>query len=301
MLQRCCGPEGTVAMRKDIQKFIAGLSSDGSYSAATVRAYRYELDRFVDFIGDRPPEKVGEIDVRMYIMRLATSSGVAAQRRALAVLARFFQWLLLKKRIQEDPSRRIARPPDVRRKPGYLKSADTAKLFDAVKDVAFPPRRTRDLALVALMLYAGARLSELVALNKRDIDLAGGTVLLGKGMAQREVPRNAELREILTKHLAAIPDGDDQPMFANSKGGRLSKDGVYYLATRYMRAAGIIDHKRKASPKTLRHTFCAQLLTRGANIAVISELAGYASVRSTSVYVETQLQDKRKAVELLGT
>ncbi len=288
-------------MRKDIERFVRSMGSERGYSTSTIRAYRYELDRFVDFVGDWAPSRIREIDVRMYMMRLARSNGPAGQRRALAVLSRFFEWLLAQGRIKGNPMNGVARPLREERRPRYLGAEEIEELVDAVEEVAFPPRKARDLAIVSLMLHAGVRLSELVALNRKDVDLASGTVAVGGGRARRVIPLNADLRNALSRHVAKLSSRDDEPLFVNGRGERLSRDGVYYLVKRYMRAAGILDDKGKASPQTLRHTFCARLLAKGASVPVVKELSGQTSLDSAAIYLEAPTMDKKDAVALLAT
>ncbi|MCL5264478.1 MAG: tyrosine-type recombinase/integrase [Chloroflexi bacterium] len=286
-------------MRKDIQAFIGELAGRESYSRATLRAYRYELERFVEFAGDCAPDVINEVGARMYIMKLAASNGAAAQRRALVVLGRFFEWLVGERRVKESPFRRLEMPPAGKPKPTYLRTGDIDHLVGAVENVAFPPRQARDLAMISLMLNGGVRLRELVELDRADVDLDANIVVVGQGRARREIPLNRDLRQRLAQHLVKVPDRGDAPLFTNNKGGRLSRDGVYYLVKRYLRAAGLVHEKGKASPRTLRHTFCAQLLARGANLAVVKELAGHAELSSTSVYLDVPLKDKKAAVGLL--
>lgn len=288
-----------MALKQRIQEFIRQMTDDGRHSRATITAYEYELNRFVNFIGDRAVDKLGETDVRMYAMRLANASRAGAQRRAFSVLTTFFKWLLARRYVADNPMSGIVRPRGEVRRPRCCRAAGIEQLVEAVEEVANPLHKARDQAIIGLMLGAGLRLSEVALLNREDVDLAVGIVTVPRGRASREIPINAHLEQLLIRHLLNVPKETGTPLFVNHKGTRLSKDGVYYLVKRYTRAAGLDQDGQKVSPHTLRHTFCAQLLRQGANPAVVKELAGFTDLASVAAYMEISPDDKRAAVALL--
>lgn len=159
-------------------------------------------------------------------------------------------------------------------------------------------RRARDIAIVRLLLNTGLRVQELCVLTWEDVTVTeqiwAVTVGSGKGGKHRQVPLNADARGVL--HSVGYPThaGARAPIFTGQR-GPLTVRGVQGVIARYGRIAGL-----DVSPRTLRHTFCKNLVNAGVGLEQVAALAGHENLEITRQYFEPSLKDLEDAVELLG-
>ena len=186
-----------------------------------------------------------------------------------------------------DPARGVPPPVPPRRLPKAISVDDVTRLIEAA-GAEGGPRALRDRALLELLYGTGARVSEALALDVDDLDRAEGLVRLsGKGGKQRVVPVGRFAREAVEAYLvrerpalaAAGPGG--AALFLNVRGGRLSRQSAWAVLGAAARRAGLPEH---LSPHVLRHSFATHLLDGGADVRVVQELLGHASVTTTQVY-----------------
>jgi integrase/recombinase XerD len=198
-----------------------------------------------------------------------------------------------------DPARQVRPPAPPRRLPKAIPVADVERLLEAA-GAGGTPRSLRDRALLELLYATGARISEATGLDVDDLDMDGpaprgpvvrGTIvrLSGKGSKQRVVPVGSYAREALDHYLvrarpalaAAARRASASPaVFLNARGGRLTRQGAWAVLRAAAERAGIAE----VSPHTLRHSFATHLLDGGADVRVVQELLGHASVTTTQVY-----------------
>ncbi|HEX9032427.1 MAG TPA: tyrosine recombinase, partial [Streptosporangiaceae bacterium] len=194
-----------------------------------------------------------------------------------------------------DPARAVRPPPPPRRLPRAISIQDVERLLQVPGD---EPAQRRDRALLELLYGTGARISEAVGLDVDDLDLAGGrgidgapaTIrLAGKGGRQRIVPVGSYAQAALDAYLvqarpalaARARTGQHSPaVFLNARGGRLTRQGAWGVLRAAAASAGLAE----VSPHTLRHSFATHLLDGGADVRVVQELLGHASVSTTQVY-----------------
>ena len=206
---------------------------------------------------------------------------------------------------QADPAAAVKPPPPAKRLPKALSIGEV----EAILEAAGAPGTTlalRDRALLEVLYGTGARISEAVGLDVDDIDLDAdpdtapepGTVLLhGKGSKQRLVPLGSYAREALSAYLVrarpelATTGGDRGALFLNARGGRLSRQSAWAVIGRAAERAGItVD----VSPHTLRHSYATHLLEGGADVRVVQELLGHASVTTTQIYTLVTIDSLRE-------
>ena len=160
-----------------------------------------------------------------------------------------------------------------------------ATLFGTPPDTE--PVGLRDRAILELLYGAGLRISELTGLDVDDVELEGGSVrVLGKGGRERDVPVGRYARDAVSAYLARARPGfatnrSRAALLLNQRGGRLTRQGVSQVVGRHVRLAGI---RRRVTPHTLRHSFATHLLEGGADVRVVQELLGHASVATTQIY-----------------
>ncbi|MCZ4497721.1 MAG: xerD 5 [Marmoricola sp.] len=224
----------------------------------------------------------------------ATSAG-----RTVVAVRGFHKFAVKDGLARIDPSVGVKPPSPAKRLPKALPLADV----EAILDAAGAPGTLlalRDRALLELLYGTGARISEAVGLDVDDIDLHSedATVLLrGKGSKERIVPVGRYAREAVATYLTrARPDlvagGTGTPaMFLNARGGRLSRQSAWTVIVRSAERAGV---KAEVSPHTMRHSFATHLLEGGADVRVVQELLGHASVTTTQVYTLVTVDSLRE-------
>ena len=239
---------------------------------------------------------MGEQDVAEFLVGLREGDEdhppLAANSTARAVVAvRGFHRFLLREGVTAADPARAVRPPAP---PKRLPKAITVEEVEALLQAAGAdenPRAVRDRALLELLYGCGARISEAVGLDVDELDLGSGTVrLLGKGGKERVVPVGSYARAAVEAYLvrarpalaAATTARSVSPaLFLNARGGRLSRQSAWTVLRAAAERAGIT---REISPHTLRHSFATHLLDGGADVRVVQELLGHASVTTTQVY-----------------
>jgi len=191
----------------------------------------------------------------------------------------------------DDPAREVAPPAQAKRLPKAISVDEVERLLEAAGSTEDPdPRVLRDRALLEFLYGTGARISEATGLDVDDLDLADDPVVLltGKGGKQRYVPVGSYAVKALDAYLVrgrpvlagAATRRASPAVFLNARGGRLTRQGAWGI----LREASARSGKKDVSPHTLRHSFATHLLDGGADIRVVQELLGHASVTTTQVY-----------------
>jgi integrase/recombinase XerC len=276
----------------------------GGLSPASVKAYRTDLAGFTEWAGRGgmdDPAAVDRVVLRRYLAYLATRRYAKASiARKAASLRAYFGWCLRRGLIVADPSARLSAPTRDSRLPRVLGHAELGQLLDGstsagadsgalvateaapVRPVA-PEVDRRDDAVLELLYAAGLRVAELCALDLDDVDLRHRVVTVtGKGSKQRQVLIHQRCAQAVAawvddgRQLMVRPDGEDGALFLNARGNRLGPRDVRRLLDR---RSPVPTH-----PHALRHTFATHLLDGGADLRVVQELLGHASLQTTQIY-----------------
>jgi integrase/recombinase XerC len=264
-------------MKDPLAAFLRYLEAEKHASPHTVKSYRTDLQEFRLFAA----EAVGEVDardVRAFLAQLHTRGlDPASVARKLAAVRSWFRFLRRRGVVGRNPAQHIRSPRLPRKLVSFLPIDETVALMDA----RHPRGGVRDTAIIELLYASGLRVSELVGLDLRDVDLAELTVrVLGKGRKERIVPFGGAAARALRDCLA-VRGSADGAVFLNRRGGRLTVRSVHTIVRRQARAAGIV---RRVSPHTLRHTFATHLLDSGADLRMIQELLGHGRLSTTQRY-----------------
>jgi len=215
-------------------------------------------------------------------------SASSAGRTIIAVRG-FHAFCLVEGLTQTDPAALVKPPAPAKRLPKALPLHDVEAILAAVGDPG-TPLSLRDRALLEFLYGTGARISEAVGLDVDDLDLGaddGAVRLRGKGGKERVVPVGSYAREACMRYLsgaraALVAAGRGTPaVFVNARGGRLSRQSAWTVLGKAATRAGVTAD---VSPHTLRHSFATHLLDGGADVRVVQELLGHASVTTTQVY-----------------
>lgn len=289
------------ALTAALEAYLAHLDVERGLSSNTLAAYRRDLTRYVEFLDGRgiaSPAEVTERDVEDYVLaarqgadgRAALSASSAA--RGVVAIRGWHRFCVPEGLAARDPAREVHPPARPKRLPKALSVDDVRRLLeDGV--LGDGPVPLRDRALLELLYSTGARISEAVGLDLDDLDLTvpgeGAVRLFGKGSKERVVPVGSYAAEAIEGYLvrarpALAAAGRGTPaLFLNSRGGRLSRQSAWAVLRTAAERAGL-PNAGHVSPHTLRHSFATHLLQGGADIRVVQELLGHASVTTTQIY-----------------
>ncbi len=301
----------------DLGKLELAISSYLDYmqvkhaSPHTLEAYRRDLGQFLASLASASdPQQVLDAEIRPAAVRRFMADKTADKlarssvARKLSCLRSFFRYACVEGYYKADPTKLVRSPRLPRRLPRPLTQSEAARMLDRKAPAPLRPELAeRDVAIMETLYAGGVRASELVGLDLRDLDLSRGMLkVMGKGGKERLVPVGSKAIAALGRYLqgsrprllSGATDPDPQAVFLNSKGGRLTRRSLHRVV-RYS-AAGF-DGGFAVSPHTWRHSFATHLLERGADLRVVQELLGHASLRSTQIYTKVSAERLRLVYE----
>ncbi len=286
--------------------YLDHLAVERGLAANTLVSYRRDLRRYVEHLaiaGLRGLDEVSESTVSEFLARLreggdghAPLSSSSAARAVVAVRG-LHRFAVREGLTGADPASSVRPPSPPRRLPRAIPLEDVERLLDAAGS-ADGPRGLRDRALLELLYGTGARISEAVGLTVDDVEVGGSTVILrGKGGRERIVPLGRYAAQALDGYLvrarpALAAGGRGTPrLFLNARGGPLTRQSAWAILRAAAGRAGLTG---RISPHTLRHSFATHLLDGGADVRVVQELLGHASVTTTQMYTLVTVQHLRE-------
>ena len=282
----------------EIRAFEKYLRIERNISEHTCRSYLQDLSDFISFLQNTTIGSfadIADIDamtIRAYLAACARRNRKSTQARKLSCLKTFFVFLVREGMAARNPAEMIKAPKRDSALPRHLTVDEMFALLDSVPVETI--LQARDRALLELLYTTGIRLSELVGLNRADIDTKGGKILVrGKGRKERLVPMGRKAAGYLTDYIERSQElagrhhqAGRMPVFLNQRGGRLSGRSVARLLDAWIERCGITH---KISPHAIRHSFATHLLNAGADLRVIQELLGHASLATTQKYTHLQV------------
>ena len=298
--------DGPDRLAEGATAFLDHLAVERGLATHTLAAYRRDLERYRAFLTARGVRDLGDVtpaDVRDYVLQVRQGTdgrpplAASSTARMVAAVHGWHRFAVLEGWAPTDPAAGVKPPARPRRLPKALSVDQVGALLDAagVGDGAVP---LRDRALLELLYSTGARISEVVGLDVDDLDLEVGQVLLrGKGSKERVVPVGSFARDAVQAYLVrARPElashGRGTPaLFLNTLGRRLSRQSGWAVLRQAAERAGLTT---PVSPHTLRHSFATHLLAGGADVRVVQELLGHASVTTTQIYTHVAPETLRE-------
>lgn len=278
----------TKSLDHHIQAYLDLRASRGS--PHTVRAYGADLAQLAEHL-EGEFDRFNEDHLRTYLRRFAPTSVTRA--RKLSTLRGFSRYLRDQGVLEADPTELLEAPMRRRPLPKSLSQSQAEVLLDQTSSGKTP---RRDRALLELLYSAGLRASEVVGLNRDDLDLATGIARVrGKGNKERLALFGGAARRALEEYLAGdrCEPLDGKALFTNEKGGRLTSRTVQNVIKRWAMQAGL---PAEVTPHTLRHSFATHLLDGGADLKVVQQLLGHASLATTQIYTHVSVERLREAV-----
>lgn len=278
-------------MQAALDRFITLLQQENRLSAHTVNSYRHDLQITIRFFSEHNIDEWQEIKddhIRQLLMhRRSKQLSSKSLNRLLSTLRTFFQHLVEQSTITRNPVDTITNLKARRSLPKALDTEQMAKLLDLSTN---DPFSIRDLAIVELLYSAGLRISELVALNINDIDLTQQQVsVIGKGKKARIGLIGRCAKSALERWLAIRKEKiqpDEQALFLNQKGTRLSARGIQYR----LKQLGYQQEITDLHPHRIRHSFASHLLESSQDLRAVQELLGHENLNTTQIYTKVNFQ-----------
>jgi integrase/recombinase XerD len=288
--------------------FLNHLQIERGLAANSIAAYRRDLEKFGLFLNGQDLREVTPDLITAFESSLrAAKLSVATVNRADSTLRSFFKHLQ-QEHGYADPTLEIAASKSARRLPKALTISQILSMIDAAYK-ASEPITLRDQAMLELLYSSGARVSELIGINMNDLSKVqsdDGEIttlkLRGKGSKERIVPLGSFATKAIDDYCVRIrPDllnknpKNNPALFLNSRGGRISRQSAWQMVLDAAAAAGITEH---VSPHVFRHSYATHLLDGGADIRVVQELLGHASVTTTQIYTLITIDKVRESYSM---
>ncbi len=277
-------------MEKLIQSFADYHYYERQSSENTIASYRRDLMKFAAYAqmnGVTDPVKVTETMIQSYLLMMEKNGAkTSSLSRTVASLKSFFDYLVLKRRIEQSPMKHIRAPKVVKGTPEVLTIEQVSRLLDQPKGSG--PKAVRDKAMLELLYATGIRVSELISLKVDDVNIQSGYIRCQERGKERIIPIGSVAKASLRVYMRQsremlIKDPSDPILFTNFNGKAMSRQGFWKLLKSYAQAAGI---EADITPHTLRHSFAAHLLENGADLRSVQEMLGHSDISTTQIYLK---------------
>lgn len=272
-----------------IEQFLDNAWLQNSLSDNTMLAYRSDLEIFAQYLDNKPFVEVDKTIVLAYLShRNQDNLSDSSKSRLLTCLRTFYHFLHGQSLVVDNPCLQIQHKMLAKKLPDYLDLSEVILLIDAPDTSTHKGKR--DGAMIELMYGCGLRVSELVGLQKQQIDLINATILIsGKGNKERILP----LSELALEKLVSYQDSleliystqQNSAFFLSNRGSAMTRHNFWHLIKQYAKQCGIT---KPLSPHTLRHAFATHLVQNGADLRSVQLMLGHSDISTTQIYTHIQ-------------
>ena len=282
----------------DIVKYGEFLTGEKHASANTVSSYLRDITQFADWLsaenrGDLRSADAEGVQAYMDWMQSRGKSAASATR-FLASVKSFYNYLMAQGAVKQNPAKGIAAAKSEKKYPEVLTSREVELFLEQPQCV--DAKGFRDHAMLELLYATGMRVTELISLNMEDLNLVAGFVRCESKGRERIIPLYRTAIKALGDYVREvrpqiIADSQEEALFVNMNGERMSRQGFWKIIKYYQEKAGI---QKDITPHTLRHSFAVHLLENGADLRAIQEMLGHADISSTQMYthvVKNKIKD----------
>jgi len=286
----------SILFRPDIQSFLDYLKYEKRYSPHTIISYENDLHDFSGYIdrlyGEVVLKDISHGYVRGWLAELK-QNGLAAKslNRKISSLRSFFKYQLRTGRLDTSPMTKVIAPKNAKRLPVFIKEAETKELLQRLSNASEDWKSLNAKMLIALFYTTGMRLSELINLKEKQLDLKRSQVkVLGKGNKERIIPIGNDMVKNIEDYRQQKKkqfENTEDALLVTEKGKKLYPKYAYLLVKHYLGEAATLEKK---SPHVLRHTFATHLMNAGADLNAVKELLGHSSLASTQVYTHNTIE-----------
>lgn len=275
-------------MNTYIEDYTSFMSEIRHKSANTVESYKRDVTQYISYLGESgifDAAEVTKTTILSYLLFLQKSGKASATvSRTLASLRSFYLYMQRCGAVKVNPTSNLEAPHVEKKMPQILTGAEVEKLLDQPSPA--DNKGMRDKAMLELLYATGIRVSELINLDLTDVNVSMSFIRCIGGKKERIIPMGSAACEALAKYLKdarpyMLRDENEEALFVNMSGQRLSRQGFWKLIKHYRNEAGI---QAEITPHTLRHSFAAHLLENGADLHSIQEMMGHADISSTQLY-----------------
>ncbi len=278
-------------MEKQIKLFLKFIETEKKLSNNTLQSYRRDLQQFQDYlneIGTRYTH-THEEHVKNYIEKLQEEGKKPSTiSRSIASIRSFYQFLVRKSKVKNDPTEKIQSPKIEKRVPSVLTSKEVELLLEQPSNADL--KGIRDKAMLEFAYATGMRVTEIISLDIDDIHIDEGYVICKTGSKQRTIPLGKMCEKALAEYInnardVLIKRDNEKALFVNINGRRLTRQGFWKIIKYYKEQAHI---EKDITPHVLRHSFATHLLQNGADLKAIQTMLGHSDISSTQVYMQFQ-------------
>jgi integrase/recombinase XerD len=283
------GVAGDVRVNDYLDLFLSYIVVEKGLSDNTRSSYSRDLTRYLDYLEmkeRRNPSEVGSGDIAEFLGVLQQLAiGPRSRARCLSAVRMFHKFLMIENYADSNPAAIIEAPRPLHKLPQFMDSREIDALFAACQGTRDEDRR--DLAMLELLYATGLRVSELVALKLREVNLESGYLMtIGKGNKERLVPIGESARMKTATYLETVrhrldPQAQNLFLFLSRLGTAMSRQAFWNIIKKRAQLAGIL---KNISPHTLRHSFATHLLENGADLRSVQIMLGHADLATTQIY-----------------
>ena len=278
-------------MEKQIKLFLEFLENDKKLSANTLQSYKRDILQYQDYIDKNRLNylKINYADIEKYFEYLKSENKKTSTiSRNLATIRSFYQFLVRTKKIRKDPTAGVHSPKVEKKVPNILTSKEVELLLDQPKEMDL--KGIRDKAMLEFAYATGMRVTEIISLNIKDVNLQESYVVCHSGLKERNIPLGSLSLKALEDYIVKarpilIKDEKVDALFVNINGKRLTRQGFWKIVKYYKEQAHIT---KELTPHVLRHSFATHLLQNGADLKAIQTMLGHSDISSTQVYMQFQ-------------
>lgn len=278
-------------MEEQLNLFFGFLENGKKVSLNTLQSYKRDLKQFENYLGtiEGKYNELTNDGIKDYIKYMQEQGKKTSTiSRGLAAIRSFYQYETKNKQVEKDPTEGIQSPKIEKRVPSVLTSSEVALLLEQPKNVDL--KGTRDKAMLEFAYATGMRVTEIISLNVEDINLETGYATCRNGKKERTVPIGEMSLKALKDYMlnarhTMIKDDNEQALFVNVNGQRLTRQGFWKIIKYYKEQAHI---DKDITPHVLRHSFATHLLQNGADLKSIQTMLGHSDILSTQIYMQFQ-------------
>ena len=274
-------------MNAQIAHFRQYLVYEKGLSPKSVEAYLHDVQLLADFLGEDKIADATFEELQKFLKHLYDSDfNARSQARIVSGMRAFYRYLIYARQREDDPTELLDAPKIGMHLPDVLTVEEIQNIMDVI-DLSTPEGH-RNRAMVEVMYGCGLRVSELVTLRLSNLFFEDGFIkVVGKGNKERLIPIGKTAMKMVNlyingkRKLLKIKKGEEDYVFLNRRGAHLTREMVFMLVKKWVKAAGI---DKTVSPHTFRHSFATHLIEGGADLRAVQEMLGHESITTTEIY-----------------
>ena len=286
-------------MLQKIEEYDDYLTNVKRASKNTIASYKRDLIKLNNYLTDSGVKDLKDVtntDLNSYILLIEKQGmSTATVSRNIASVKAFFLYLLKQGVMSEDPSENLKAPKIEKKAPVILTIDEINLLLEQPSGSS--PKEIRDKAMLELLYATGIRVSELIGLRVKDVNLSMNFLQCRDGNKERVIPFTSETKAALENYLYNAREimckVEQESLFTNCQGAPMTRQGFWKIIKYYSAKAGI---KKDITPHTIRHSFAMHLVNNGADLKAVQEMLGHSDISTTQIYVKTNMNTKIKEV-----